>query len=214
MHSVASRQLTGGNIVHLVLPSVIVSGANSAICSNEQTWKQPPGPIHHTLPLQEGCKTIPFHCRDHHSSNACPFSAVDPGIMLASRILSELSGLMTLRSKAAGRDKDQLGTRTSAGRMRSLQPKLQPFSTSGARPAIWQKCARQSRRRLCRAMTNPPCLQVSEWWPIASRAEEQKGHRFVRESKGNPNQNLRRTCIPEDSRFKPKLGDGVALSQA
>ena len=37
MHSVASRQLTGGNIVHLVLPSVIVSGANSAICSNGQT---------------------------------------------------------------------------------------------------------------------------------------------------------------------------------
>ena len=30
--------------------------------------------------------------------------------MLASRILSELSGLMTLRSKAAGQDKDQLGT--------------------------------------------------------------------------------------------------------
>ncbi|KAL5475287.1 hypothetical protein EMCRGX_G027370 [Ephydatia muelleri] len=134
-----------------------------------------------------------------------PFSAVDPGIMLASRILSELSGLMTVRSKAAGRDKDQLGTRTSAGRIRSLQPKLQPFSTSGARPAIWQKCARESRRRLCRAMTNPPCLQVSEWWPIASRAEEQKGHRSVGESKGNSNQNLRRTCISEDPRFKPKL---------
>ena len=197
MHSVASIQLTGGNIVHL--PSVIVSGANSAICSKRQTWKQPPGPIHHTLPLQEGCKTIPFHCRDHHSVFKClslsPFSAVDPGIMLASRILSELSGLMTLKSKAAGRDKDQLSTRTSAGRMRSLQPKLQPFSTSGARPAIWQKCARQSRRRLCRAMTNPPCLQVSEWWPIASRAEELKGHRSVGESKGNPNQNLRRTFL-------------------
>ena len=70
VHSVASRQLTGGNIVHLVLPSMIVSGA---IFSNGQTWKQPPGPIHHTLLLQEGCKTIPFHCRDHHSSNACPF---------------------------------------------------------------------------------------------------------------------------------------------
>ena len=54
VHSVASRQLTGGNIVHLVLPSMIVSGANSAICSNEQTWKQPSGPIHHTLQDLEG----------------------------------------------------------------------------------------------------------------------------------------------------------------
>ena len=62
VHSVASRQLTGGNIVHLVLPRMIVSGANSAICSNRQKWKQPPGPIHHMLPLQERCKTIPFHC--------------------------------------------------------------------------------------------------------------------------------------------------------
>ena len=31
--------------------------------------------------------------------------------MLASRILSELSGLMTLRSKAAGRDKDAINMR-------------------------------------------------------------------------------------------------------
>ena len=60
VHSVASRQLTGGNIVHLVLPSVIVSGANLAICSNGQTWKQPPGPIHHTLPLREGSRPSPF----------------------------------------------------------------------------------------------------------------------------------------------------------
>ena len=164
VHSVASRQLTGGNIVHLVLPSMIVSGANSAICSNRvkranmeaASWPHPPyvstsrGMQDHPLSLQ-GLSF--FKCL-----SLSPFSAVDPGIMLASRILSELSGLMTLRLKAAGRDKDQLGTETSAGRMRSLQPKLQPFSTSGARPAIWQKCARQSRRRLCRAMTNQPCL--------------------------------------------------------
>ena len=81
-----------------------------------------------------------------------PFSAVDPDIMLASRILSELSGVDDLiMSKAARRDKDQLGT---TGHMRSLQlklqstiinddslqPKLQTFSTSGARPVIWRKC--------------------------------------------------------------------------
>ena len=87
VHSVASRQLTGGNIVHLMLPSVIVSGTNSAICSNGQTWKLPPGPIHHTFPLREGCKTIPFHCRDHHSSKACPFPPSQLWIMLASRML-------------------------------------------------------------------------------------------------------------------------------
>ena len=82
---------------------------------------------------------------------------------------------MTLRSKAAGRDKDQLGTRTSAGRMRSLQPKLQPFSTSGARPAIWQKCTRQSRRRLCRAMTTHYAYKLVNGGPLHPGQRNRKG---------------------------------------
>ena len=53
--------------------------------------------------------------------------------MLASRILSELNVLMTLRSKAAGRDKDQLGTRTSAGSNAVLTTKVAALFNFGSK---------------------------------------------------------------------------------
>ena len=53
-------------------------------------------------------------------------SAELPEAMLASRIKSVLSGWMTFRSKAAGLERDQFGTSTSAG-LEKCQPG--PFSS-------------------------------------------------------------------------------------
>ena len=50
---------------------------------------------------------------------------------------------MTFRSNAAERERDQLGTNTSAGRVLSfVEVSPQPLSSSGARQALQQKSAK------------------------------------------------------------------------
>ena len=51
---------------------------------------------------------------------------------------------MTFMSNAAGRERDQFGTRMSAGLDWSLGRMPLPFSICGERHALWQKSAMQS----------------------------------------------------------------------
>ena len=56
---------------------------------------------------------------------------------------------MTFMSNAAGRERDQFGTRMSAGLDWSLGRMPLPFSICGERHALWQKSAMQSLSWLC-----------------------------------------------------------------
>ena len=139
---------------------MIVSGANSEMGKHGNSLLAP--------------STIRFH----HKRDARPSPFIAGTIIR--QMLVPFPGSCSLQEYCVNfkrRDKDQLGTRTSAGRMRSLQLTLQPFSTSGARPAIWKKCmcARQSRRRLCRAMTNPPCYKFVNGGPLHPGQRNRKG---------------------------------------
>ena len=58
-------------------------------------------------------------------------------------------------SNAAGHERDQLGTRMSAGLDWSLGRMPLPFSTCGERHALWQKSALQSLSWLCLVITLP-----------------------------------------------------------
>ena len=56
---------------------------------------------------------------------------------------------MTFMSNAAGRERDQFGTRMSAGLDWSLGRMPLPFLICGERHALWQKSAMQSLSWLC-----------------------------------------------------------------
>ena len=64
-------------------------------------------------------------------------------------------GLMTFMSNAAGRERDQFGTRMSAGLDWSLGKMPLPFSICGERHVLWQKSAMQSLSWLCLVITSP-----------------------------------------------------------
>ena len=86
---------------------------------------------------------------------------------------------MVLRSKAAGRDK---GTMTSTGRMQpGLYSKVAALLNFGSKT-----CQLAEVCKTIPEMTNPPCVQVSERWPAAAWADEQKGHRCVGGTKVSP----------------------------
>ena len=125
----------------------------------------------------------------------------------------ELSGLMTFRSNAAERERDQLGcTNTSAGRVLSfVEVSPQPLSSSGARQALRQKSAKLSQRRLCLVTTSPPACHTRAWCPWMSRVWEQCGQASASVKTGSPSHHFTKAL---GSRSNPNFGDGCALSHA
>ena len=127
--------------------------------------------------------------------------------MLAPNKKFEFSGLMTFRSNAAERERDQLGTNTSADCVLSfVEVSPQPLSISGARQALRQKSAKPSRRRLCLVTTSPPERHIRAW--------EQCGQASTPVESGSPSHHFTKAWTSLGSRSNLNFGDGCALSHA